>query len=1076
MLTVGEVVKGSFWPESVEIKKCEDIGENLFIVEALGRNTNKYYETLLDAGQLSTLDRLNFKETSERGELNSRMLQHYLQYYVLKIDQQYSSARALGSQKIMPLPHQIEAVYSRMLQAPQVRFLLADDPGAGKTIMSGMLIRELKARKSAGRILILVPPLVLKQWQIELQEKFGEDFIIITLATLKELNGKNPFEMYQHCLASLHWAARDEIKGYLQQADFDLVIVDEAHKMAAYTHGKKKRKVKRTKLYQLGESMLHHVEHCLLLTATPHKGDVENFRHLMSLIDKDVFTNIDAGETLREKSNPFVIRRLKEQMVNFDGTPIFPKRTTKTIGFELSQPELDLYESVTNYVREHFNRAVNKGNNSTAFAMMLLQRRLGSSLEAIHLSLQRRREKLENLLEETKEEWQRLQEAHISLEDYDDEATLEEQQEIEDFLEGVTDAIDIDELYKELNELEHLIEKTSTIRAMGVERKYIELENTLFGPEGLLEKDEKLLIFTESTDTLSYLERRLLNHLPQVAVIKGKYSMEQRRQQVELFRDKCQVMLATDAGGESINLQFCNQMINYDIPWNPNRLEQRMGRIHRIGQENEVFVFNLVAQNTREGDVLGRLLMKMEQMCEDLWHERVYNFIGQVLDDRYADLATLMREAILNRQSLEDIVAGLDRTLSEEHKRLLEVAKAERLDESSFDLPGMRRDHHELAVKSLPTRVYTQFAIDAFSQTRIKIHQSGGDKVYRIERIPKSIRDFARGSGLLIPGDKSIRFTGLKSKETEDISLLHNDHTLFNLALALTERDLEQVAFQRYTLSYPVREPLMVEIHEMCIADGTGRELSRQLLHLARRENGEFCLLDPCWLFQVSIGGSVSISNVVEDNEFKIKAVKTAQQKLIEMKTKRDDQLNKKSQFLRRAFEAQYQNTLNRLAKYRAENVDQRKSALINQMNSNLEEIAERRVERLAEIERERSIQLRPTKRIVQLELVPNGSPMCRLLPVDWLEAVKNYEYSAGRAKVKAFDAFALVDFFSETYEGDARFIIITDQKNIRLEKSRLEDLADVMEKAYIYMVQDGEVVEEMPLKSINNDYAKNSW
>nr|WP_235888024.1 DEAD/DEAH box helicase family protein [Neobacillus paridis] len=215
--------------------------------------------------------------------------------------------------------------------------------GAGKTIMSGMLIKELKARHSVERILILVPPLVLKQWQEELQEKFQESFHIINRAVVNEYGGKNPFISNNHCLASVYWAAKDDVKQLINKAQFDLIIVDEAHKMAAYTHGTIKKKTTRTKLYQLGEMILRKVPNCLLLTVTPHKGDMENFRHLMRLIDEDIFSSTGVNETLREKSNPFIIRRLKENLVNFDGTPIFPKRTTKTIQYHLTDEELDLY-------------------------------------------------------------------------------------------------------------------------------------------------------------------------------------------------------------------------------------------------------------------------------------------------------------------------------------------------------------------------------------------------------------------------------------------------------------------------------------------------------------------------------------------------------------------------------------------------------------------------------------------------------------------------------------------------------------------------------------------------------------
>ncbi|MGR5988716.1 helicase-related protein [Bacillus sanguinis] len=432
------------------------------------------------------------------------------------------------------------------------------------------------------------------------------------------------------------------------------------------------------------------------MTATPHKGDVENFRHLMKLIDPDIFSSIGIKETLRDKTNPFIIRRLKESLKQFDGTALFPKRTTKTIKYDLSDRELELYEAVTEYVKMHFNRAMNRGNNSTAFAMMLLQRRLSSSIEAVHLSLVRRHQRLVTLLEEMEKKHVDLED--ISVEDYE-EATFEEQELLEQNSEESIDTIDPGELEVEITELERLIHYSSDIRQNCVERKYIELENTLFGTDGLLQKGEKILIFTESTDTLHYLEKRLSAHGLRIAKIIGKYSMDERRRQVEFFRSDYPIMLATDAGGESINLQFCNQMVNYDIPWNPNKLEQRMGRIHRIGQKNEVFVFNLVAGNTREGDVLHTLLVKMDKMKNDLGQDLVYDFIGDRLEDRMIDLPTLMQHAVLNREQLEDIKRDVNQVLSEEYEELLKVAQEERLAMDSIDLPGMQREQQEIAIQ-----------------------------------------------------------------------------------------------------------------------------------------------------------------------------------------------------------------------------------------------------------------------------------------------------------------------------------------------------------------------------------------
>lgn len=1057
MIKVGDIIQGPYWAEIVEIKKCEPIDQTLFLVEAIGRQTREYYETYLELQQIESLEQL---QQNANSVFSMDRIEHYLRYHVLKVDERYSKSRARGDQRIIPLPHQIEAVYSRMLQTPQVRFLLADDPGAGKTIMAGMLLRELLARQSVERILILVPPLVLPQWQEELKEKFGEEFKIISRTTLRESGVLNPFDQHDKCLTSLYWAMREDVKNYLIRSEFDLIIVDEAHKMAAYTHGVKRRKIQRTKMYQLGEVLLRDTEHCLLLTATPHKGDKENFRHLMNLIDHDLFSNLNTSDSLYEKSNPFIIRRLKESMVTFEGTPLFPKRTTQTLAFNLSKDELELYNDVTAYVSEHFNRAKKNNNHSTVFAMMLLQRRLCSSIEAIYFSLVRRKERLEEALEK-----ELLQVQVFSIEDYED-ATVEEQDELEDAAEGQTDALDLYELQLEIDELTRLILKANGVRMMEVERKYLELESTLFGPKALLAKGEKILIFSESKDTLNYLEQRLLARVPTVAKIIGDYSMDRRREEIEKFRNDVQIMLATDAGGESINLQFCNQMINYDVPWNPNRLEQRMGRIHRIGQRNEVFVFNLVAVNTREGEVMRRLLEKLEQMRVDLGQELVYDFIGEVLEEEEIDLASLMEGAISGRENLDDLIAQMEKRLSEEHRRLLEQAREERLDDQSFDLPGVRRSYNELSLESMPARVYGQFALQQLQSTRLKLNISADRSIIRTDRIPKSAREFGRKNKILFNDEGAYRFTIKEDKESKDLLLLQNDHPLYKLALAYAEQDVQRTSIPACSIRFKASESLIVELNEISIVNGQGRELERSLILLAKRANGDYIRLSPYWLFSDTMEGAEIVG--LEDGTFKGEVIKQARLQLISMRLGREELLNRKSQFLRRSFDTQMTTLYERLQKYQTDDVDHRNSALINQTMSQVEELEERRNERLEEIERERSIQLRPVKKVAQFQVqAPKDSLYSRLIPSDYESIIKDYEDHHGRLYQKMIEAYGLVDFISEDTEGVSRYVILTTNED-GLTKDLIEqDYRSIRERVYVYRMEGKRVVYEVPLQKM---------
>ncbi|PGQ79702.1 DEAD/DEAH box helicase [Priestia megaterium] len=1055
MLQVGDIVKGLLWPEIVEIKKCERIQESFYRVEAYGKDTNQYYQVMVVEDQLGKLEVLN--RSNDKLQLTEQDVQHYLLYKEFVIDQKFSKTRALGDKNVIPLPHQIEAVYGRMLQAPQVRFLLADDPGAGKTIMAGMLIKELKARRSADRILILVPPLVLKQWQQELSVKFRETFTIITRSALAENDSNNPFVEHDFVLSSIYWTAREDIKSLVMEADFDLVIVDEAHKMAAYTRGGKKKQTKRTKIYQLGESILRHSKHCLLLTATPHKGDAENFRHLMKLVDEDIFSSIGVKETLKDKANPFIIRRLKENLKYFDGSPLFPKRMTRTINYDLSPKELELYEAVTMYVKDHFNRAINRGSNSTAFAMMLLQRRLSSSIEAIYSSLNRRHERLTLLLEEVTY-WETTTDSS-AWEDYDD-ATLEEQELIEEESENLVDSINPNELKLEIRELESLIYLASDVRHHHIERKYIELESTLFGKDGLLKRGEKILIFTESLDTLSYLESKLSKHGLGIAKIIGKYSMDERRRQVEMFKHDVPIMLATDAGGESINLQFCNQMINYDIPWNPNKLEQRMGRIHRIGQRNEVFAFNLVAGNTREGDVLITLLKKMDQMRTDLGHDLVYDFIGDRIEDKITDLPKLMQQAILNRERIEDMKQELESVLSQEYQELLRVAKEELLADDSINLRGLKREQYDLLIQRVPVRIYSEFTVDILNQNRVKVHLSHNNQVFRIERLPKSVRDFARTHHIYFPAkESSYRFSYNDQLTDKHVALMLNDHPLFLLAAQMQKNQSEGMVLPTFELKFPVKETLEIEGYEVSLTNGTGRELYRDILYFAKRASGEIVEIDSYWLFSHTFTDTLIKKVEMKPYQMFIRAMATVMKEREKVVLSNEAQLNKKLQFLRRAFDSQYQQTTDKLNKYRMENDQNKNAVLINQSKAQLIDIEDRRKARIEEVERERNINIIPPNQIVQLKVLPNEAESYRIFPTDYKNMIQFYEVKHKRNHIRIYPAFSLVDFMSEDDQGNVRFIIVVDKENISFSKKHLEDLKQLENPVYVYFVCRNEVI-----------------
>lgn len=851
------VIEGPLWPEPVRVLSVEHFG-TMLQVDAVGTRTRQFYPGIIvTAAQiealkvLSSAKGMDFSGDAEAFHLAIEAMRIRLAY-------EYDPHFAVNASTITPLPHQLDAVYRYMLKSPLVRFLLADDPGAGKTIMAGLLLKELRFRGLAERVLIVVPPLVACQWQEELASKFSEEFTIIDNGVLKTNVGRNPWTETDRCITSVYWAARDNVLEPLRNAEWDLVIVDEAHKMAAYQQGVRSQKTRKTRLYRLGEELSVRTKHLLLLTATPHKGDPENFRLLLELLDKDLFADRQIlEEAMRSSDNPILLRRLKEEMRRFDGSPLFPERTVKTVTFDLSRAERELYDEVTEYVAEHFNKAMQKEKRTVGFAMTILQRRLTSSLAAITASLTRRHERLQTLLDQVRalvatkarnalksgENDTMLEEllGGAEVEDLDD-LTEEERWKVEDSLvERLTNAESIDELQAEVLALERLVRRARAALSSGIEAKLIRLTDAILRDEGLAARGEKLLIFTEAKDTLDFLVERLRGQGFMVAVIDGSLSMEQRRKQQELFRGPAQVMVATEAGGESINLQFCNQMVNYDIPWNPNRLEQRMGRIHRIGQKNEVFIFNLVANDTREGAVLAALLNKMDEMRQGLGSDRVFDLVGDLLDDHEISLSDLIISCITNRRRLQDAVSSIEQAVSPVHQASLLAAREEGLARRFLNLPELRQDAARSASHALIPAHLESFFTRSLERNRGRWERRADGKL-RVERVPVNLRheqelDFRRRFGTVERGYLSLTFDKKAVGEDGRTELLGPGHPLFESVLqAASASSVDSVTRGAVFFDVDAEGPELLWFFRGVVGDGTGHVLSQRLF--AVREFG----------------------------------------------------------------------------------------------------------------------------------------------------------------------------------------------------------------------------------------------
>ena len=556
---------------------------------------------------------------------------------------------ALGTSDVDPLPHQLRAVYEEMLPRHPLRYVLADDPGAGKTIMAGLLTKELIMRGDAANILVVAPGSLVDQWQDEMRDKFGLDFTLLTKDLIDQ--GGNPFARGGLWLARLDVLARDNdgILGKACDIDWDLVIVDEAHKMSASVFGSE---VKKTKRYQMGER-LGAARNVLLMTATPHSGKEEQFQLFLALLDADRFEGVVREGTRRTDVSDLMRRLVKEELLRFDGTRLFPERWAYTVQYPLSRPERALYVAVTNYVRDQMNladRLADKDNRrkiAVGFALTTLQRRLASSPAAIHRSLERRLSRLQAELREARIgiTVPRLNDlSSLDVEDLD-ELTDEEREKLEDrAVSTATAAASVPELEAEIAALTVLEGNAKAIRNSASYSKWDRLRETLDDAEQMHDASgarRKVIIFTEHRDTLDDITGRLRNHLGRddaVVTIHGGVRREDRKKAQETFRsdDQCIYLVATDAAGEGVNLQNAHLVINYDLPWNPNRIEQRFGRVHRIGQANVCHMWSIVAKDTREGDVYTRLLEKLEHQRSALracTETRTVRLIESIFDD-----------------------------------------------------------------------------------------------------------------------------------------------------------------------------------------------------------------------------------------------------------------------------------------------------------------------------------------------------------------------------------------------------------------------------------------------------------
>lgn len=843
--------------------------EGGWILGLVGTRSEKFRRVTLSSADL---DSLTVFDSTLSYQGDGTLLRLGLQAYSLGIAYEFDPYFGLSISRVDPLPHQLEAVYDYLLKLPRVRFLLADDAGAGKTIMAGLLVRELKLRGLAERTLILCPANLTFQWQREMREKFDEKFIVLKGREIRDQFGVNQWLEQKQVITSLDLAKREEILPGLQQVNWDLVIIDEAHRMSWTPPSKK------TARYALGELLRDTSDHLLLLTATPHKGDPVNFTQFLQLLDADAYADVKSiRHAMDQRRAPFYLRRIKEAMVYFperqpDGQwvakKIFTKRIPHTVDFQIDGAEFELYRDITRFVKRQSAKAAAQGDpraRAVGFLMSLYQRRLASSTHAMCCSLENRAKRLEEGLKSAQE---LVQQAPPELPDPEELEEMEEyeRERLEKLLEAITLSQNADQVREEIAELRQFAEQAKQVEVSGTEAKLSRLK-ALLQKEGFYEDPkQRLLLFTEFKDTLNYLVDCLEKWGFSVGYIHGSMrpgSRDERGSRIfveQQFKDgEIQVLVATEAAGEGINLQCCNILFNYDIPWNPNRLEQRMGRIHRYGQLKDCLIFNFVATNTIEGHVLRTLLDKLQEIRDALDDDAVFNVVGEILPAAHVErvlrdyYAGRLGDADLEERLLKDVDVSQFRAICQ---TALEGLAAKKLNLEMLLERRARAQEHRVVPETIARFIreaatQVPFSIKPFQRL---LH------TFEPARTPTVLKRYEKDTDWKLP-QLVVKYprcsTDRETAEKHNLEWVTPGHPLFE-SLRRHMLNLSQEPFSKGACFYSLQHetPSRLDFYRARVVDGLG-----QVVH-ERLYAAEICDDDQIRLQEPSILGNFTPAEV----------------------------------------------------------------------------------------------------------------------------------------------------------------------------------------------------------------------
>ena len=855
-ISPGQILSGPLFNEPMRVVTVGPNGPGVWVAGLVGQRSEQFRQVTLTADDLA---HLSISEPASSFKGDGRLLRLGLQAYALGIAYEFDPYFGLSISRVDPLPHQLEAVYDYLLKLPRVRFLLADDAGAGKTIMAGLLVRELKLRGLIDRVLVVCPANLAFQWQRELNEKFDEKFLVLKGSDIRDQFGVNQWLERNQIITSLDLAKRSEILPGLQQVHWDLVIIDEAHRMSARDESHKSQR------YKLGEILRDSADHLLLLTATPHKGDPQNFTLFLQLLDFDAYADVSSiRKAMEGRRAPFYLRRTKEAMVYFperqrDGTwtakPVFTKRIPRTADFAIDGPEFELYQRVTRFVKGQCARAAAQGDGPRAravgFLMALYQRRLASSTSAMRRSLENRARRLEDGLQRAADLVQKAPPDLPALEELE-EFEDAERERLERMLEAVTLTASADRIREEIAQLLELAEDARAVEGSGTEAKLGHLRR-IMQEEGFFDRtDQRLLLFTEFRDTLDHLMQQLQAWGFRVGCIHGGMRPGSRDEPgtrlyaEQQFREGAiQVLVATEAAGEGINLQCCHILFNYDIPWNPNRLEQRMGRIHRYGQRHDCLIFNFVATNTIEGRVLQRLLEKLQEIRDALDDDAVFNVVGEVLPA--AQVERVLRDYYAGRLGDADLEERLLKDVDEGHFRAICQTALEGLAAKKLNLDMLVERRARAQERRVVPETIARFIKESASNADLALKPVNHlAHAFDPGRTPPSLKKYEREPDWKLPelANSYPRLsTDRDTAEEHSLEWVTPGHPLFE-ALRRHGLDCGRDAFAKGACFHSIEheEPARLDFYRARVVDGLGQVIHERLFTVELKAGASPCL------------------------------------------------------------------------------------------------------------------------------------------------------------------------------------------------------------------------------------------